>query len=247
MAKFELNAEVRDVKGKGASRRLRRDGKVPAVMYGAGKDSVMLALDHNALYHNVTNEAFYSSILNVNITGQGQEQAVLRDIQMHPYKPRIAHLDLQRVSATEKIHMKAPLHFINQDIAPGVKQQGGVIAHLMTEIDISCLPKDLPEFLTVDMANVELNQSVHLSDIKLPEGVTITSVAHGGTDLAVASISLVHEEVEVAPVAAEAAPVEGAAAAAPAAEAGKVEAGKVEAAKPEAGKAEAPKKEGGKK
>jgi large subunit ribosomal protein L25 len=117
----------------------------------------------------------------------------------------------------------------------------------MTEIDISCLPKDLPEFLTVDMANVELNQSVHLSDIKLPEGVTITSVAHGGTDLAVASISLVHEEVEVAPVAAEAAPVEGAAAAAPAAEAGKVEAGKVEAAKPEAGKAEAPKKEGGKK
>jgi large subunit ribosomal protein L25 len=246
MAKFELNAEVRDVKGKGASRRLRRDGKVPAVMYGAGKDAMPLTLDHNSLYHQVKNEAFYSSILNVNIAGQGQEQAVLRDIQMHPYKPRIAHLDLQRVSATEKLHMRVPLHFINQDIAPGVKQGGGVVSHLMTEVDITCLPKDLPEFLTVDMANIELNQSVHLSDLKLPDGVTITSLAHGGADLAVANISLIHEEVEVAPVVAEAAvPAEGAAAAAPA-EGAKAEAGK-EAAKPEAGKAEPAKKEAGKK
>jgi len=244
MAKFELSAEVRDVKGKGASRRLRRDGKVPAVMYGAGKDAVSLTLDHNNLYHQVKNEAFYSSILNVNIAGQGQEQAVLRDIQMHPYKPRIAHLDLQRVSATEVIHMRVPLHFLNQDIAPGVKQQGGVVSHLMNEIDITCLPKDLPEFLTVDMANVELNQSVHLSDIKLPQGVAISSLAHGGADLAVANISLVREEVEAAPVVAEAAvPAEGAAAAA----AAPAEGAKAEGTKPEAGKAEAPKKEGGKK
>jgi large subunit ribosomal protein L25 len=244
MAKFELNAEVRDVKGKGASRRLRRDDKVPAVMYGADKDAVMLTLEHDALYHQVKNEAFYSSILNVNIAGRGQEQAVLRDIQMHPYKPRIAHLDLQRVSATEKIRMRVPLHFLNQEIAPGVKQQGGIVAHLMSEIDITCLPKDLPEFLTVDMANVELNQSVHLSDIKMPDGVAITSLTHGGEDLAVASISLIHEEVEAAPAVVEAAaPAEGAAAAAaPAAEAGKAE-----AAKPEAGKTEAAKKEGGKK
>jgi large subunit ribosomal protein L25 len=240
MAKFEISAEMRDVKGKGASRRLRRDGKVPAVMYGAGKDAVSLTLDHNSLYHQVKNEAFYSSILNVNIAGQGQEQAVLRDIQMHPYKPRIAHLDLQRVSATEKLHIKVPLHFINQETAPGVKQQGGIVAHLMTEVDVSCLPKDLPEFLTVDMGNMSLNDSVHLSDLKLPDGVTITALTHGN-DLAVATITTIREEVEEAPVAAAAAaPAEGAAAA-PAAEAGK------EGAKPEAGKAEPAKKEGGKK
>jgi large subunit ribosomal protein L25 len=238
MAKFELSAEVRDVKGKGASRRLRRDGKVPAVMYGAGKDPVMLSLEHNALYLQVKNEAFYSSILTVK-TGKEQEQAVLRDIQMHPYKPRIAHIDLQRVSATEKIHMRVPLHFLNQETAPGVKQQGGIVSHLMTEIDITCLPKDLPEFLTVDMGGMALNDSVHLSDIKLPDGVAITSVVHGGDDLAVAAITAVREEVEAAPVVAAA--VEGAAAA-PAAEAGKAE-----AAKPEAGKAEPAKKEGGKK
>jgi large subunit ribosomal protein L25 len=240
MAKFELSAEVRDVKGKGASRRLRRDGKVPAVMYGAGKDAVSLTLDHNALYLQVKNEAFYSSILTVNISGQGQEQAVLRDLQMHPYKPRIAHLDLQRISATEKIHMKVPLHFINQDIAPGVKQQGGIVAHLMNEVEVTCLPKDLPEFFAIDMGNISLNQSVHLSDIKLPAGVEILQLARGGDDLAVATITAVREEVEVAPVA-EVAPAEGAAAA-PAAEAGKAE-----AAKPEAGKAEPAKKEGGKK
>jgi large subunit ribosomal protein L25 len=239
MAKFELSAEVRDVKGKGASRRLRRDGKVPAVMYGAGKDAVSLTLDHNALYLQVKNEAFYSSILTVNISGQGQEQAVLRDLQMHPYKPRIAHLDLQRISATEKIHMKVPLHFINQDIAPGVKQQGGIVAHLMNEVEVTCLPKDLPEFFAIDMGNIALNQSVHLSDIKLPAGVEILQLVRGGDDLAVATITAVREEVEVAPVV-EAAPAEGAAA--PAAEAGKAE-----AAKPEAGKAEPAKKEGGKK
>lgn len=235
MAKFELSAEVRDVKGKGASRRLRREGKVPAVMYGAEKEPVMLSLDHNALYQQVHNEAFYSSILTVNV-GKDKEQAVLRDIQMHPYKPRIAHLDLQRISATEKLHMRVPLHFLNADTAPGVKQQGGIVSHLMTEIDISCLPKDLPEYLTVDLGGLSLNQSVHLSDIQLPEGVAITSLTHGGDNLAVAAIMAIREEVEAAPVV-EAAPAEGAAAV-PAAG---------EAAKPEAAKAEAPKKEGGKK
>jgi large subunit ribosomal protein L25 len=237
MAKIELNAEKRDVKGKGASRRLRRADKVPAVMYGAGKDPMMLSLDHNALYLQAKNEAFYSSILTVKIGDKAQEQAVLRDLQMHPFKPRIQHLDLLRISATEKLHMKVPLHFINQENAPGVKQQGGVVSHLMTEVGITCLPKDLPEYLTVDMGNMSLNDSVHLSDLPLPEGVTITSFAHGGDNLAVAAITAVREEVEVAPVVAEVAPVEGAAAAAPGAE----------GAKPEAGKAEPAKKEGGKK
>ena len=230
MAKFELNAEVRDAKGKGASRRLRREGKVPGVMYGAGKDAVSLTLDHNTLYHQVRNEAFYSSILTVKL-GNEQEQAVLRDLQMHPYKPRIAHIDLLRISATEKIHMKVPLHFINQESAPGVKQQGGIVNHLMSEVDITCLPKDLPEYLTVDMGNVVLHQSLHLSDIPLPAGVEFSSLARGGDDLAVAAISAPRVEVEEVPVV-EAAPAEGAAAAA--APAG--EAGKAEAAKPEAGK-----------
>jgi len=243
MAKFELSAELRDVKGKGASRRLRRAGKVPAVMYGAGKEAVNLSLDHNTLYHQVKNEAFYSSILTVKF-GNNQEQAVLRDMQMHPFKPRIAHLDLQRISATEKLHMRVPLHFLNQESAPGVKQQGGIVNHLMSEVDITCLPKDLPEFLVVDLGNMNLNDSVHLSEIKLPEGVTITSFAHGGGDLAVVAITAVREEVEAAPVV-EAAAVEGAAAAT--GEAAKGEAGKAEPAKKEGAKAEPAKKEGGKK
>jgi large subunit ribosomal protein L25 len=230
MARFELSAEMRDVKGKGASRRLRREGKVPAVIYGGGKEAVNLSLDQNALFLQVRNEAFYSSILTVNL-GNEKEQAVLRDIQMHPFKPRIQHIDLQRISATEKIHMRVPLHFLNQDTAPGVKQQGGIVTHLMTEIDITCLPKDLPEYLTVDMGGLSLNQGVHLSDIKLPEGVAITSLTHGGDDLAVANITAIREEVEV-PVAV-AAPAEGAAAAPAegAAAAGKPEAGKAEGGK----------------
>jgi len=243
MAKFELSAEPRDVKGKGASRRLRRAGKVPAVMYGAGKDAIMLSLDHNTLYHQVKNEAFYSSILTVKV-GADQEQAVLRDIQMHPFKPRIAHLDLLRISATEKLHMRVPVHFLNQDSAPGVKQQGGIVNHLMSEIDITCLPKDLPEFLTIDLGEMNLNDSVHLSGIKLPEGVTITSFAHGGDDLPVVAITAIREEVEEVPVV-EAEPVEGAAAAP--GEAAKGEAGKADAAKKEGAKPEPAKKEGGKK
>jgi len=233
MAKFELNAEVRDVKGKGASRRLRRDGKVPAVMYGAGKDALSLTLDHNSLYNQIKNEAFYSSILTVKV-GSDTEQAILRDIQMHPYKPRIAHMDLQRISATEKLHMKVPLHFINQDIAPGVKLQGGLVSHLMSEVDITCLPKDLPEFLTVDMGEVELNQSVHLSDLKLPEGVAISALQHGN-DLGVATITTVRVEVEEAPAAEAAAPAEGAAAA-PAAGAAPAAAPAAEPAKKEGAK-----------
>ena len=186
MAKFELSAEMRDVKGKGASRRLRRAGKVPAVMYGAGKDAINLSLDHNTLYHQVKNEAFYSSILTVKV-GTSQEQAVLRDIQMHPFKPRIAHLDLQRISATEKLHMRVPLHFLNQESAPGVKQQGGIVNHLMSEVDITCLPKDLPEFIEVDLSSLQAGHSLHLSGLKLPAGVE--PVGYGkGEDPTVATI-----------------------------------------------------------
>lgn len=253
MAKFELTAELRETKGTGASRRLRRAGKIPAVLYGAGKDAVMLSLEHEPLYLKVRNEAFFTSILTVNY-GPNKEQAVLRDLQMHPYKPRIQHMDLQRISATEKLHMRVPLHFTGQDQAPGVKLQGGIVMHHITEVDVSCLPHQLPEFLTVDISQLNLNDSVHLSNIVLPEGVTITSIAHGGDDLAIATIAIVRAAVEeeaAAAAAAEAAAAEAAAAAAaaPAAEAGKEGAkkeGAKEPAKKEAAK-EPAKKDGGKK
>ncbi len=236
MAKFELNAEPRNAQGTGASRRLRHAGKIPAVMYGAGKEPVMLTLDHDSLFHQIKHESFYTSILTVNVGGDKQ-QAVLRDLQMHPFKPRIQHMDLQRISATEKLHMLVPLHFINQDVAPGVKMQGGIVAHLMSEVDVTCLPHHLPEFLTVDLASLSLGQSVHLSDIPLPEGVAITSITHGGDNLAVATITVVRAAIEAeaeaaaaaaasAAAAGAAAPAAGAAApaaGAPAAESGKKE------------------------
>lgn len=237
MAKFELNAELRDTKGTSASRRLRNAGKIPAIMYGAGKDPVTLSLDHNAIFRNLQNEAFYTSILTVNIAGKS-EQAVLRDMHMHPVRPRIDHVDLQRISATEKLHMRIPLHFIGQDVAPGVKLKGGIVSHLMNEVDVTCLPHQLPEHLVVDMSNIDLGESIHLTDIPLPEGVTISSLAHGGDDLAVATITLVRAAIEAEQEAAAAATEAAAAAPATAAPA----AG--DAAKKEGAKKEAPKKEG---
>lgn len=234
--KFEIKAEPRSVQGKGASRRLRRTGKVPAILYGAGKEPQMVSLDHNLMLRNLENEKFHTSILSVAV-GDAVDQAILRDWQMHPVKPEVLHVDLQRISATEKIHMKVPVHFLGQDVCLGVKQDGGIVSHFMTEIDITCLPKDLPEYLEVDLSNVRLNQSVHLSDIKLPDGVTITSLAHGGTDLAIAGVMAVRVEEEAPVVAAAPAEGEAAAAAAPAEGEKKAEAApKAEAKKPEGGK-----------
>ncbi len=239
-AKFELTAEPRSVQGKGASRRLRRTGRVPAILYGAGKPPLMMTLDHNSTLRHLENQRFHTAILRLT-TCADTDQAILRDWQMHPVKPQVLHVDLQRISATEKLHMRIPLHFTGADVAPGVKLDGGIVAHLMTEIDITCLPKDLPEFLTADLSQMQLNQSVHLSDIKLPEGVTITSLAHGGENLAVATIKIVREEVIEAPVAAV--PAEGeAAAAAPAAGAAAPSAGAAAPAAGEAKKAEPAKK-----
>ena len=240
-AKFELTAEPRAEQGKGASRRLRHAGRVPAILYGAGKPPQMVTLDHNSMLRNLENERFHTAIMDIKV-GNDTDQAILRDWQMHPFKPQVLHIDLQRISATEKLHMRIPLHFTGADVAPGVKQDGGIVAHLMTDVDITCLPKDLPEFLTVDLSHLQLNQSVHLSDIKLPEGVGITSLAHGGTDLAVAAINIIREEVVEAPVAVVPAEGEAAAAAAPAeGEAKKVE-GEAKKAEPAAKKPE--KKEG---
>jgi len=190
-----LNAELREAKGTGASRRLRLAGKVPAVMYGAGRDPVNLSLDHDEIFHNLENESFHTAILEVRAGGDSQ-QAILRDVQMHPFKPRILHVDLQRVSATEKLHMKVPLHFIGEDTCPGVKTQGGLVSHLMTEVDVTCLPSQLPEYIEADVSNLNLNESLHLSELKLPEGVEITSLAHGGEDHAIASVQIVRHVVE---------------------------------------------------
>lgn len=215
--KFELNAELRSEKGTGASRRLRRAGKVPAILYGAGKDPVSLSIEHDPLWHHTRHEAFFTSVLTIKIDGKIADQAIVRDLHMHPYKPRVSHLDLQRVSATERLHLPVPLHFIGQETAPGVKLEGGLIAHLMTEVDVSCLPSQLPEFLTVDVSHLHVGDSVHLSNLTLPDGVVLTDLTHGN-DLAIATITVVRETEVEAP----AAPAE-AAAPAPEAEAPKKE------------------------
>lgn len=199
---FELTAEPRSDTGKGASRRLRRTGKVPAIMYGGGKDPESLTLSHNEIIRNLEHEAFYSHILTIKVGGS-ETQAILRDLQRHPSKPSILHMDLQRVSATEKLKTHAPLHFIGEDIAPGVKA-GGLVSHDLTEALIECLPKDLPEFIEVDISGMEIGDALHLSDLKVPEGVTLLDLARGeGHDLAVVAIHVkrVVEEIEEVPAA----------------------------------------------
>ncbi len=186
---FVLEAEPRTDLGKGASRRLRRAGMVPAVIYGAGKDSVSISLKHNELRHSLENEAFYSHILTVKL-GKKEEQAILKDLQRHPSKPVIMHMDLQRVSANERIRVHAPLHFMNEESAPGVKE-GGLVSHSQTEIEITCLPKDLPEYIEVDLGTLELDASIHLSEIPLPADVEAVELTHGeGHDPSIVSIHM---------------------------------------------------------
>ncbi|NOZ37679.1 MAG: 50S ribosomal protein L25/general stress protein Ctc [Gammaproteobacteria bacterium] len=186
---FVLEAESRTDLGKGASRRLRRTGMVPAVIYGAGKEPVSISLKHNELVHSLDNEAFYSHILTVKL-GQNEEQAILKDLQRHPSKPVIMHMDLQRVSANEKIRVHVPLHFINEESAPGVKE-GGLVSHNLTEIEIACLPKDLPEYVEVDLGELELDASIHMSELSLSEGSEAVELTHGeGHDPAIVAIHM---------------------------------------------------------
>ena len=180
-------ASKREGKGTGASRRLRRAGSVPGVVYGAGKDAVSIEFDHKTLFLQFRHEAFHASILTLDLEGK-KESVLLRDYQMHPVRNTIQHIDFQRVSATEKIHVKVPFHFINAEIAPGVKVGAGVVTHIQTEADVSCLAKDLPEFIEIDLANMEIGQSIHLSEIKLPKGVEFVQLAHGA-DAAVVNLS----------------------------------------------------------
>jgi large subunit ribosomal protein L25 len=188
---FEINAETRQDVGKGASRRLRKANKVPAILYGAGKPPQSLVLDQDVTLRNLAEEGFYSHILTVNFDGNS-EQAVLKAVQRHPFKAQVMHVDLQRTSATQKLHMHVPLHFIGQEVAPGVKQ-GGLVSHHLIEVEIECLPKDLPEFIEVDVSQLDLNGLVHVSDLVLPAGVVIPALAQGEEhDQVVASVHMVH-------------------------------------------------------
>lgn len=194
---FKLTATTRKDVGKGASRRLRRRETVPAIVYGAGKEPTPISVEHNALMLALQNEAFYSHILTLNLDGN-EEKVILRDLQRHPYRPRLLHMDLQRISATEKFTMRVPLHFMGGAMAPGVKQGGGLISHLMTEIEIRCLPADLPEFIEADLSKLELNQALHLSELVLPKGVEILDLVHG-EDKPVATVYIPRATSEEAP------------------------------------------------
>lgn len=175
---FDLVAELREDQGKGASRRLRREGKVPAILYGGGRPPRNLAFDQNKVLQQLDYEAFYSSILTITV-GDKSQPAILKDLQRHPAKRQIIHMDMQRVLEDEEIRVQVPLHFIGEQVAPGVKQGGGSISRLMTEVEVSCLPKNLPEYLEVDISQLELDDMLYLSDIKVPEGVELTELAHG--------------------------------------------------------------------
>ena len=167
---IELNAELRTDMGKGASRRLRRAEKMPAIMYGADKEPESLVFEQKAIRGYQDVEAFYTSIIDLKIDGKTQK-VVVRDVQHHPFKMDLMHVDFQRVDAKHKLHMQVPLHFIGEEKAPGVKQEGGLVSHLLTEIEVECLPKDIPEFIEVDMSAMSTGDIIHLSDLTLPKGV----------------------------------------------------------------------------
>jgi len=204
--KFEINASQRKVQGTGASRRLRRAGRVPGILYGGDKGAVNIELDHKDLLRNLHNEKFHASILTLQLDG-GAEQVLLRAFNMHPVKSQVQHVDFQRVSKDKKIHVKVPLHFVNAAGSPGVKEQAGVITHVLNELDIECFPDDLPEFIEVDLAQITVGSSVHARELKLPKGVE--ALLHKDDDPVVATCTLpalVSEEEEVA---AEAVPAAG--------------------------------------
>lgn len=194
MATNEVNAVSRSVQGTGASRRLRRSGKLPGILYGANQDAQVIELDHSAIMLQLRHEAFHASILTMNIDGTKQN-VLLRDIQMHPWKREVLHIDFQRVDAKQKIHMRVPLHFINAELAPGVKLGGGIVNHVISELEVSCLPADLPEFVEVDVAELELGDSVHLSDLKLPSGVESVQLGRDD-DAVVANVQVPRAVVE---------------------------------------------------
>ena len=242
---YTFGADVRGTQGKGASRRLRHDGKVPAILYGGHLAARTLTLSHQKLLIMLDNERFYSTILSLKVGDQTQA-AILKDVQRHPFKNAIVHIDFQRVEENEKIRIKIPLHFTGAAVSPGVKSQGGIVSHMRNDVEVSCLPKDLPEFIQVDISGLSLNESIHLSQLKIPEGVILPELAK--EDAAIVAIHSPRAEEPEPTAAAAAAPgAEGAAApaaagAAPAAgDAKKAEPAKKDEAKKEPAKKDAKK------
>jgi len=185
---FKIEASVRDDLGKGASRRLRREGNIPAIVYGGNKEPVSLTINHNELLKHLDHEAFFSHILELNVDGETDE-VVLRDLHRHPYKNTVVlHADFQRITRGQKMRMNVPLHFENREESKGAKA-GGVVSVIHNEVEIECLPRQLPEYLTVDLADLDVNESIHLSEIKLPEGISIPELALGEEhDVAIVAI-----------------------------------------------------------
>lgn len=235
--KIEVVAFPRTQQGTGASRHLRASGRVPGIIYGAGKPVQTVELDHQALLRHLKLEAFHASILEMTVDGS-KEQVLLRDFQMHPWKPMVLHADFQRVDKNRKVHMRVPLHFVNAEICPGVKVGGGVVQHVMNDIDIQCLPDDLPEYIEVDVKDLELGDSIHVMELPMPKGVEATSkLKHDNPAVVTVQVpkAIVIEEEVAAPVTEiiGEAPAEGEAPAAEGAEPEKKEPEKKEAPKKE--------------
>jgi large subunit ribosomal protein L25 len=196
--KFEISAEKREAQGTGASRRLRRLGRVPGIVYGGAEGAVNIELDHKILLYNLRNEKFHASILTLKLAGADQ-QVLLRAVNMHPFKLQVQHVDFQRVVKDKKIHMKVPLHFVNAEQSPGVKEQGGVVSHVLNELDVVCLPDDLPEYIEVDLGSLAVGRSMHVRDLALPKGVELA--LHKNENPVVATVivpALITEEEEAA-------------------------------------------------
>jgi large subunit ribosomal protein L25 len=210
--KFNLVAEFRNDQGKGASRRLRHEGKVPAILYGGGREPRALSFDHNKLLHQMQSESFYSSVLNIRVDDVVQA-AIVKDVQRHPARHAVVHIDLQRIVEDQEIRMHVPIHFLNEDIAVGVKTGGGSVSHLRTDVEVVCLPRYLPEYFEVDIATLGVDEMLHLSDIKLPEGIEIPELAQGPEHdhpivaIHVIKAAAIEEEEEAAAAAAAEVPV----------------------------------------
>jgi large subunit ribosomal protein L25 len=205
---IEISARKRETQGTSAARRLRRKGLVPGIVYGGDQGAVNIEVDHKALYLNLKNERFHASILTLELGG-AKEQVLLRAVNMHPYKPQVQHVDFQRVLKERKLHMKVPLHFTNAEKSPGVKDQGGVVSHVLNELDITCLPDDLPEFIEVDLGNLSVGNSIHVRDLKLPKGVELGLKKDENPVVATVVVpQLITEEEEAAAAAAAVAPSE---------------------------------------
>ena len=195
---IEVIAQPRREQGKGASRRLRHNGKVPGVVYGGGSDPVSIEIDHNDLFHHLKQEKFHASILNLKIADQ-QQQVLLRSFEMHPWKAAVEHIDFQRVSADQKIQMNVPLHFINAELSPAVKLGGAIVSHVLNEIEIYCLPADLPEYIEVDLAEISTGHSIHVNDLELPNGVEVSGRYSENPSVATAQVPRALAAEEEAP------------------------------------------------